>query len=88
MVNINAHLDARPLDSDGQAHSGSPFYQLLMDPRFKDDGGQFHEFAVQGNQCSVEHSEFVLQNHGQIKWLSQVLRNGARKEFQQVLDNL
>jgi arginase family enzyme len=33
VVNIDAHLDARPLNSDGQAHSGSPFFQLLQASR-------------------------------------------------------
>ena len=47
VVNIDAHLDARPL-VNGKPHSGSPFRQLLEHEKFKSDEGVFHEFAVQG----------------------------------------
>ena len=81
VVNIDAHLDVRPL-KDGLAHSGSPFRQLLEDPRFfqrapADDVAplplRFVEFAAQGNQCSQTHADFVTRTHGQqIRWLSEL----------------
>jgi len=83
VVNIDAHLDARPLLDGKLAHSGSPFRQLLTDPIFN---GVFYEFAVQGNQCSAEHAEFVQQNGGNLIWLSQVKKNGALSEFSNVLN--
>lgn len=57
VINIDAHLDVRP-KKDNLAHSGSPFRLLLEDERFK--GHIFFEFASQGNQCSAEHWQFVL----------------------------
>lgn len=58
IVNIDAHLDVRPL-KDGKTHSGSPFRQLLEDPRFS--GKNFVEFAAQGNQCSADHVAYVQE---------------------------
>lgn len=62
VVNIDAHFDVRPLTADGQAHSGSPFRQVLEDARFKSLDGRFVEFASQGHQCSAEHWAY-LQSH-------------------------
>lgn len=62
VVNIDAHLDVRPLKEGGLAHSGSPFRQLLADPTFQALDGHFVEFASQGHQCSAEHWDF-LKNH-------------------------
>ena len=87
VVNIDAHLDARPL-VDGKAHSGSPFRQLLEHEKFVSDIGMFHEFAVQGNQCSFEHVEYVKSQGGQLTWLSELRRSNttAIKEFEKVLN--
>eukprot|EP00743_Colponemidia_sp_Colp-15_P004669 GILK01005031.1.p1 GENE.GILK01005031.1~~GILK01005031.1.p1 ORF type:complete len:336 (-),score=49.40 GILK01005031.1:256-1197(-) len=68
VINIDAHLDVRPL-KDGKAHSGSPFRQLLDDPRFC---GKFVEFAAQGMQCSAAHADYVLTHGHEIQWLSAV----------------
>ena len=86
VVNIDAHLDARPL-IDGKPHSGSPFRQLLEHKDFVSDNGMFHEFAVQGNQCSNEHVEYVKSKRGHLTWLSQLRKPGntATEEFTKVL---
>ena len=81
-MDINAHLDTRPLNSDNQTHSGSPFYQLLTDPRVHDHGCHFHEFAVQGNQCLF--CSIMARSSGYLKYW----RLGLGKCFQQVIDNL
>lgn len=39
VVNIDAHLDVRPRDAAGRAHSGTPFRQLLEDAGFIGTGG-------------------------------------------------
>jgi len=36
------------------------------------DSSKFIEFACQGHQCSAKHAHFVEDNHGKLKWLSQV----------------
>jgi formiminoglutamase len=62
VVNIDAHLDVRPLKEGGLAHSGSPFRQLLADPIFNQLDGRFVEFASQGHQCSAEHWNFLKES--------------------------
>lgn len=59
VVNVDAHLDVRPLKEGGLAHSGSPFRQLVEDDRFKALQGRFVEFASQGHQCSAEHWDYL-----------------------------
>ena len=86
VVNIDAHLDARPL-VNGKPHSGSPFRQLLEHEKFKSDGGVFHEFAVQGNQCSLEHVNYVKSMGGSLTWLSELRRKDTevKEKFENVL---
>ena len=85
-------MDVRPLTKSGQAHSGSPFRQLIEDPLFKKHHGQLIEFAAQGHACSAEHWEYVLQqDYGRILPYSQLLHNQTEKrisipaQFAQVL---
>lgn len=85
IVNVDAHLDVRPLLSRGQPHSGSPFRQILDEAR---SGGRkqtvLWEFAAQGSQCSQEHADFVTQHGGTILWLKDVQNNAALK-FSEIL---
>ena len=86
VINIDAHLDVRPLN-DGRAHSGSPFRLLLEDARFS--GSQFIEFAAQGSQVSREHARYVKEKGGQIIWYSEVSRGDAAAEaFRNALGRL
>ena len=73
VVNVDAHLDVRPL-RNGQAHSGSSFRQLLEDTRF--DPTRFIEFACQGSQCSQTHADYVLSKGSQIYWLGVMQERG------------
>jgi len=72
VINIDAHLDVRPL-KDGRAHSGSPFRLLLEDDRFS--GTHFVEFGTQGSHASPEHVEYVKRKEGNIRWLSEIYQN-------------
>lgn len=72
VINLDAHLDVRPLLDDGRVHSGSPFRQLLTSDEFKAVNGRFIEFAAQGSQCSAAHAKFVTDSGGTIVWLSDV----------------
>ncbi len=86
VVNVDAHLDVRPL-KDGRAHSGSSFRQLLEDPRFH--GENFIEFAAQGSQCGREHADYIRSKQGRILWLSDIEQQGhAVDSFQASLGNL
>jgi formiminoglutamase len=60
VVNVDAHLDVRPL-KEGKVHSGSPFRLLLEDSLFAELNGKFVEFASQGHQCSAEHWSYLTQ---------------------------
>jgi len=84
VINIDAHLDVRPLKNN-QVHSGSPFRLLLEDKRF--DGKYFVEFASQGNQCSAKHANFIQGKEGRIFWLKDIKENAVQK-FTQILDSL
>lgn len=44
VINIDAHLDVRPLKNGHQAHSGSPFRQLLEDQRFNGNPMSLNSF--------------------------------------------
>eukprot|EP01117_Protostelium_nocturnum_P006558 TRINITY_DN2362_c0_g1_i3.p1 TRINITY_DN2362_c0_g1~~TRINITY_DN2362_c0_g1_i3.p1 ORF type:complete len:250 (-),score=82.94 TRINITY_DN2362_c0_g1_i3:25-774(-) len=85
VVNIDAHLDVRPL-KNGKTHSGSPFRQLIEESglSFK----KFVEFAAQGNQCSAEHAAYVIDNGGEIVWLKDLKGKSVAQEFSRVLDKL
>lgn len=87
VINIDAHLDARPL-IDGQAHSGSPFRQLLESEEFAaNPNNKFVEFACQGSQCSAQHARYVEGKGGRLLWLS-LIREDPVKHFENLLDGL
>jgi formiminoglutamase len=86
VINVDAHLDVRPL-KDGKAHSGSSFRLLLEDDRF--NGENFIEFGAQGSQCSQEHAEYVLGKKGRILWLDEIQYHAhVIDSFQASLGNL
>jgi len=90
IINIDAHLDVRPL-KEGKTHSGSPFRQLLQSEEFKvGTNNSFAEFAAQGGQCSAVHADYVREQKGSIYWLNK-LQSGPDSvcaQFQQVVANL
>lgn len=85
VINIDAHLDVRPL-KNGQAHSGSPFRLLLEDKRF--NGENFIEFAAQGSQCSRDHANYVQSKNGRILWLDKIQEEGGMNAFRESLGKL
>eukprot|EP00300_Choanocystis_sp_HF-7_P013289 c18235_g1_i2.p1 GENE.c18235_g1_i2~~c18235_g1_i2.p1 ORF type:complete len:306 (+),score=70.77 c18235_g1_i2:49-966(+) len=87
VVNIDAHLDVRPL-IDGQAHSGSPFRQLLESDLFSSNpNNKFVEFACQGSQCSAQHVRYIEEKGGQLMWLS-AIRDDPAQHFSNLLDSI
>eukprot|EP00439_Symbiodinium_sp_Y106_P068230 s159_g11.t1 len=83
IVNIDAHLDVRPLMDDGRPTSGTPFRQLLESGQI--GHGNFTEFAAQGSQCSANHAEYVRDRGGRIVWLSQLDGEITPKVFDQAV---
>lgn len=86
VVNIDAHLDVRPL-VDGRAHSGSPFRQMLS---AADWAGTYTVFAGQGSQCSAEHVNYIRAQGGSVVWLSvaEKARGGVVGAFESLLAQL
>lgn len=79
IINIDAHLDVRPLLGDGTVvHSGSPFRELLLHPTTVSTkgGSRFVEYACQGQQCSKDHASFVREHGGTLMWLTTIGRVG------------
>jgi len=91
VINIDAHLDVRPLKNN-KAHSGSPFRQLLETDGFSlpENNNKFVEFAAQGSQCSAIHAQYVHDQEGEIIWLSHIRNKNlsAGQYFKQVLDQV
>eukprot|EP01127_Copromyxa_protea_P015819 TRINITY_DN4609_c0_g1_i2.p1 TRINITY_DN4609_c0_g1~~TRINITY_DN4609_c0_g1_i2.p1 ORF type:complete len:256 (+),score=34.68 TRINITY_DN4609_c0_g1_i2:19-786(+) len=86
VINIDAHLDVRPL-KEGKVHSGSPFRLLLNDDTFLSRSGKFSEFAVQGSQCSSEHWSYCTERNVIMKPLSEIKRD-VLGHFKQVVAQL
>jgi len=64
-VNIDAHLDVRPL-LDGQGHSGSPFRQMLEHPTQPLSG--YACLGAQPGYVSRAHQEYVERRGQRIVW--------------------
>ncbi|CAF1576511.1 unnamed protein product [Adineta ricciae] len=87
VINIDAHLDVRPLKEGNKAHSGSPFRQLIEDERFhRNPSNRFIEFASQGSQCSIEHVNYLRSKSPltNIIWY-QTIRDDPLTPFQSII---
>jgi len=85
VINIDAHLDVRTL-IDGRAHSGTPFWQMLEDARFRSAGAKFIEFGAQPMQCAAAHAAYVRGCGGEIVWHAE--RVDVPQAFAQALRQL
>lgn len=72
IINIDAHLDVRTLNDEGQIHSGCPFRLLVEHEKFVSRQGLFYEFACQGSQCAKAHVDFVKERGGHLTWLKEI----------------
>ncbi|KAJ3074626.1 hypothetical protein HDU98_010717 [Podochytrium sp. JEL0797] len=77
VINIDAHLDVRPRTQKGEVHSGTPFRELLEDPRFASSpASRAHprlvEFAAQGSQCAQSHVDYIHASNGSVVWLDEI----------------
>ncbi|CAD8145260.1 unnamed protein product [Paramecium octaurelia] len=73
VINIDSHLDVRPLLNQNQCHSGSPFRSMLEDvERFQNS--KFVEFAIKGCTCSYEHYQYVLNKGGKVYFMEKDIR--------------
>lgn len=83
LLNIDAHLDVRPLEK-GRGHSGSPFRQM-MEGETPLAGSRLTTFGLQGS-CNAERDLRYAQGKGvQFVWLEEILRDGVSKAITRVL---
>jgi formiminoglutamase len=69
IINLDAHLDVRPLLSEG-GHSGSPFRQALEHPTHPLRGDRYVCLGAQTFAASREHRAYVQDKGGVIRWAS------------------
>jgi formiminoglutamase len=71
IVNLDAHLDVRPLN-DGRGHSGSPFRQALEHPTRPLGQGRYACLGAQPFSVAREHALYVQGRGGAIGWAPEV----------------
>jgi formiminoglutamase len=86
VINIDAHLDVRPVTPEG-GHSGSPFRQMLEHPAGILAGERYVTMGVQPHALSREHWEYVKSRGGSIHLCGQ-LAGGLTQRFSQELARL
>ncbi len=86
IVNLDAHLDVRPL-ADGLGHSGSPFRQALEHPNRPLRGDRYVCLGAQPYSVSREHHAYVNARGGVIRWCAEV-RDRLGDAFRQECERL
>jgi formiminoglutamase len=65
IINIDAHLDVRPLTAEG-GHSGSPFRQAM------ERHAKYVCLGAQPHAVSREHLNFLAERGGVVRWCDQI----------------
>ncbi|MFN9776785.1 MAG: formimidoylglutamase [Candidatus Kapaibacterium sp.] len=89
VVNIDAHLDVRPLLERGDAilaHSGSPFRLLLEDDDVHIPAGHFTEFGIQPFVAAAHHIQYVRDAGHHVHMLGDIQKIGPAAAFEQTLN--
>lgn len=73
LLNVDPHLDVRPLEKQGP-HSGTPFRQILEDDAI--DPKLFLEFGIRPNRNARDHYEYCKKKKVNLRTLEQI-RGGA-----------
>ncbi|MFM8568233.1 MAG: formimidoylglutamase [Candidatus Kapaibacterium sp.] len=84
IVNVDAHLDVRPMiEHDGQhlSHSGSPFRQLLESADVGIPDGCFTEFGIQPFVAAAHHVRYVQDSGHHVMMLEDVRSAGIDTAF-------
>jgi formiminoglutamase len=74
IINIDAHLDVRPL-IDGRGHSGSPFRQALEHPTAALPGWAYVCLGAQPFSIAREHLSYVRKRDSVVVWCSELAGN-------------
>lgn len=79
IINIDPHLDVRPLIPDNNAHSGSPFREILEN---LNNVRYFAEFGTQAFAAADIHLQFAQKHHADIYWYHRLrARNTIYADF-------
>ncbi len=79
VINIDAHLDVRPL-VEGRGHSGSPFRQMLEHPVRPLPGSHYVCLGVQPHATARAHWQYVKDQGGRIETAYLVVENDGLPE--------
>lgn len=71
IINLDAHLDVRPLLAAG-GHSGSPFRQALEHPHHPLGWGRYVCLGAQPQSVSAEHLRYAREHGGVVEFASQL----------------
>lgn len=82
VVNIDPHTDVRPLLDNGQAHSGSPFRQMIESNLLHIPPGAFVEFGTQQFAVAQAHVEYVTAKGMAVQWYHEIRQQGFLTAFQ------
>lgn len=87
IINIDAHLDVRPLNN-GLAHSGSPFRQLLE--TYPNQIAHFVEFGIQNFAFAQSHRDFIESSPtpSTIFFFDDIVNTGFFTSLQQLVTQL
>lgn len=81
VINIDAHADVRQLKDGVQAHSGSPFRQMLESSTSTLADGAFVEFGVQPHAVSAAHLQYVSDKGMDYMMLDDIRSTGVTQAW-------
>ena len=87
LINIDPHLDVRPLEN-GLPHSGTPFRQILDSKKI--DPKKFVHFGTRANRNARDHFQYCIRNGVKIQTLEALRASAApiSKQFENALKGL
>lgn len=74
LVNLDAHLDVRPREDDGQVGSGSTFRRLITEGNVS--GDDIYLLGFHNHTCSAEHLQYAREQRMHL-WSWQELNRGG-----------
>jgi formiminoglutamase len=86
IINIDAHLDVRPL-SAGNGNSGTPFRQALEHPTHPLPGARYVCLGAQPSAVSRAHYRYVRERGGVVRWCEEV-RGSLAEHFAREIERL